>query len=104
VRISVYLKQQDPLQDCAPHETSRTTAVKLLALSVARPVGQNAIQLCGEITWKEAKNLLRYGSVTIQEVEAGMVWSLLPPRDWYYPWTDLPQWMLRAYRLHELVA
>jgi hypothetical protein len=102
--ISVYLKQQDPLQDCAPHETSRRTAVKLLALSVARPVGQNAIQLIPEISWKEAKNLIRYGSVTVQEVEAGTAWSLLPPRDWYYPWTDLPLWMIRGYGRHEFTA
>jgi len=50
------------------------------------------------MTWKEAKNLLR--GTTIQPD----TWNLLPPLDWYYPWTDLPLWMIRAYAQHELAA
>ena len=98
MRISVYLKQQDPLQDCAPHETSRRSAAQLLALSVAHPVGQNAIQLTRAISWKEAKSLIR-GRLIEPDT-----WNLLPPLDWYYPWTDLPQWLIRTYAQHRLVA
>ena len=98
MRISVYLKQHDPLQDIAPHETSRNTAAKLLALSVARPVGQNAIQLLRDMTWKEAKRLVR-GQLIQPDT-----WNLLPPLDWYYPWTDLPRWLIQAYARHELAA
>ncbi len=104
MRISVYLKQHDPLQDCAPHETSRNTASKLLALSVARLVGQNAIQLLTEITWKEAKDLVRPRLIKPGRLIEPDTWNLLPPLDWYYPWTDLPLWMIRAYAQHELAA
>jgi hypothetical protein len=98
MRISVYLKEHDPLQDRAPHETSRYTAAQLLALSVARPVGQNAIQLTRSISWKEAKTLCR------GRILGSGAWNLLPPLDWYYPWTDLPQWLIRIYRQHEATA
>jgi hypothetical protein len=98
MRISVYLKEQDPLQDSASHKSSRGTALCLIAIGVARRVGQNAVQLTRDMTWKEAKNLLR--GTTIQPD----TWNLLPPLDWYYPWTDLPLWMIRAYAQHELAA
>lgn len=98
MRISVYLKPQDHLQDCAPHETSRTIAASLLALSVARPVGQNAIQLTRDMTWKEAKRLLKWCPM---ETESS---NLLPPLDWYFPWTDLPLWLIRTYAQHKLAA
>jgi hypothetical protein len=98
MRISVYLKQHDPLQDVAPHETSRRIAVKLLALSVARPVGQNSIQLLREISWKEAKNLLR------GRIIGSGTWNLLPPLEWYGPWTNLPRWLIDLYGKHEFAA
>jgi hypothetical protein len=96
MRISVYLKQQDPLVDSTPHETSRRMAAWLVGSCICRPVGQNAIQICSDQSWQDIKNLLRH----TPDVETG----LLPPLDWYYPWTDLPQWLLRCYRRYETTA
>jgi hypothetical protein len=97
MRISVYLKQDELPLASAPHETSKRIALRLLSLSVARPIGKNAIQLTENITWREAKNLVRRRPI---EMEMG----LLPPLDWYFPWTDLPLWLIQVYRQHRMAA
>jgi len=105
MRISVYLKQQDHLVDSAQHKVTRTFAALLLARSIARPVGQNAVQLTTDGSWKEVKNRLKGVRVSedggrLTETALG----LLPPLDWYYPWVSLPEWLLECYRSHEVAA
>ena len=98
MRISVYSKPQDHLVEASAHKVTRTFAALLLIHSIARPIGQNALQLTTDESWREIKNRLK--GVRVSEVELG----LLPPLDWYYPWVGLPEWLLRCYRSHECAA
>lgn len=99
MRISVYLKGQDPLHDETPHTASRDMAAGMVACCLVRPVGQNAVQIVNGMSWKELKSYFRG-----ERVDATMTPHLLPPLDWYMPWTDLPEWLIRCYRHHELVT
>lgn len=99
MRISVYLKEQDYLVTQAAHRTSRSVAYLVIAMGMARVVGQNAIQLSTEATWRELKNKMR--GTDAQITESGEIWALLPPLDFYMPWTDLPLWLLKIYDSHK---
>jgi len=62
VPISVYSQQQDLSTDPRPkaeHETTRRLAIHIFKAGMARPVGQNAIQLTTALPWPEIKKLAR---------------------------------------------
>lgn len=93
MRISVYLKQQDHLTEYPPHATSRNVAFAVVAMGLARVIGQNAIQLSSLAEWRDIKNKIR-----ALRNDSGVYSGLLPPLDFYMPWTDLPYWLHRLYQ------
>lgn len=60
MQFSVYLLQQDAFNigTVPPHSCSRKNADWFVLRGIARRVGQNAIQLVRDISWKQAKELL----------------------------------------------
>jgi hypothetical protein len=60
--ISVYSQQQDlhalPFPP-SEHSTTRRLSIQILKAGMARPVGQNAIQLTTALRWAEIKKLAR---------------------------------------------
>jgi hypothetical protein len=91
VRISVYLKTQDHLSESPRHEASRQLAALIVSASLARLVGQNAIQLQTVAEWREIKQQFR---ATSRRAE---IPQLLPPLPFYGPFVDLPRWLLDCY-------
>lgn len=104
MQFSVYLKEQNPAVDLPQHETSRTWANRILAASLALPVGQNAIHLNVDGSWQDVKNRFRLRTET--EVVAVIIVTncaepqgLLPPLSHYLPYNyPLPYAFLRMYR------
>jgi hypothetical protein len=60
--ISVYSQQQDlhalPFPE-SEHTTTRRLSIQILKAGMARPVGQNAIQLTTALPWADIKRLAR---------------------------------------------
>lgn len=58
--ISVYSQQQDLHALPSPeHSTTRRLSIQILKAGMARPIGQNAIQLTTALPWAEIKRLAR---------------------------------------------
>jgi hypothetical protein len=91
VQFSVYLKGQSTTEQ-APHRSSRSLANLAVLKRFARQVGQNAIQLTRDISWKEVKRLLRGGA---DPDDSGV---LNAPTYHVLPYTyPLPYHMLKSY-------
>jgi hypothetical protein len=92
MQYSVYLKGQS-LSEEAPHRASRGLATLAVALLMARKVGQNAIQLTRDVSWKDAKRLMRGG------VDPDDTGALNAPGYHTLPYTyPLPYDLLRSYQ------
>lgn len=83
MEISVYLLKQNHLSDDPAHFSTQRLARLVLIAELAKPVGQNAIQLMVDLSWKEVKLLARQVVMRAQQ-------DLIP---------DLP---IREYPLHEM--
>jgi hypothetical protein len=101
----LYLKPQNPLSEEPSHSISRTWAKRAISLRVMRQIGQNAVQLTVDRSWKEVKEMIRADVPervirwTVPVMPAGK----LPPREIPGCWFQLPQsdtWKLQ----HRMVS
>ncbi len=79
----LYLKPQS-LPEQPAHRISRSWANRILSERVGRKVGQNAVQLTVDLTWRELKQSLRI-NITGQQIR--MKHSYIPE---YLPMAELP--------------
>jgi hypothetical protein len=92
MQFYVYLKAQS-LSEEAPHRSPRALASMAVTRNMARIVGQNAIQLTRDMSWKEVKRILRGGC---DPDDSG---RLNPPTYHTLPYTyPLPLDLLRSYQ------
>lgn len=59
MRICVYLKVQDSQVEAAKHRASRDLVALVLGAFLARQIGQNAIQLTTDESWRAVKDRFR---------------------------------------------
>lgn len=86
MRFSVYLKEQPYLESPASHKCSRDLAVLIIGAFLARQIGQNAIQLTTDESWRAVKDRLRGRPAFREEQDGPTHWEgcdggqLKPPR------------------------
>lgn len=77
--ISVFVRGQDHLAEPAKHVTSRKWMKLALASHYVRRVGQNAIQIVNDWTWKDVKEYVRTGLTPF--ARSTYIPEKMPPRE-----------------------